>query len=173
MSKWLKDLTHKGVIMKNLLHILLATILLFSSVHDVYAKGGKKVEKGKVKNVIKLETILPESNAGKDCQFLYILKENSINKHSLPDLKLVLSVNLPQDTKGKAIDVGEGCNSPKAILVRAESDTNGEEEILLSYDENLQLVGRLALLKDVGADENENDQNDNNDENDHGDDNGD
>ncbi|MBI3623354.1 hypothetical protein HY212_04735 [Candidatus Pacearchaeota archaeon] len=167
--------------MKNLFHLLLATILLFSSVHDVYARGGKKVEKGKVKNVIKLETILPESNAGKDCQFLYILKEDSLNKHSLPDLKLVLSVNLPPGDKGIAIDVGGDCPSTaKAILVRAESDSNDNEEILLSYDENLLLLGTLSLRKDTsGSESDSNDNSDNNNDNNndgndhHGDNNGD
>ncbi|GEM_PF-4299828 len=154
--------------MKKLLTLLMAIILSFSLVYDVSAKGGRNIKsgtgKGTIKKTIKLDTILPESNAGKDCQFLYILKDNSLNKHSLPDLKLVLSVNLPPGDVGIAVDVGGDCPSTtKTILVRADNQSNSNEEVLLSYNENLQLIGTLTLRKDTSGSENDEGDGNNND----------
>ncbi len=124
---------------------VLVTLVLFISFALVYnnadASKGKKV---------KAKDLIQEFKSAKDCQFLYILQNESIDKHSLPDLALVTSVDLPRDTEGEAIDIAGQCGDPKeTVLVVAKGRKGkGGSDFLLSYTTDLVLVSELEILSD-------------------------
>lgn len=117
--------------------------------------------KGKGKKEIEIEDLLEEKSAAMDCEFLYILREDEIDKHSLPNLQLVTSIDLPPRTKGKAIDIAGECGDPQeTILVLVKRKGHGGGESILSYDKNLQQIGELSLLEDDDEDGDDDDNDD-------------
>lgn len=137
------------------LFVVFAVILTFSLPNCVNAKGKDKE--------IDVEDLIEEKSAAKDCNFLYILTGDKIDKYSLPDLQLITSAVLPSNTRGKAIDIAGGCSDPnQTILVIAKRKRVGE--VLLSLNRDLQIVGELLFEDIEDDDEDEDDDDDNNDE---------
>ena len=130
--------------MKKILNLALATISVIPLSLGSYAVAH---EEGNQVNQ-KIEDI------AKDCEFLYVLRTTKIDKLNLPNFTVLTSVNLPARTKGRSISIAGGCSDPKqTILVSAKSKVANTDEVLLSYDENLQLVSQLTLDKEDDNDE--------------------
>ena len=128
---------------KNISLMVIATLLLSSSLTCVFAHN--EVKEMKIKD------------SAKDCEFLYLLKEDGIEKLSLPNFTSISSVKLPALTRGRSISIAGGCSDPtETILVFAKQKSNGDKDVLLSYDENLQLVAQLTIKEN----NNDNDDND-------------
>lgn len=106
-------------------------------------------------------------NHASNCEFLYILREDSIDKHSLPSLSLVLSADLPIRTKGESINIAGECGDPQeTILVSVKRKGRDGGEAILSYNKDLQLIGELSFLEDDDEDDNDDDEDDNDDDED-------
>lgn len=131
--------------MKKILNLLLAIVSViplslgsYAIAHDEGNQGNQKIE-----------------DIAKDCEFLYVLRTTKIDKLNLPNFTVLTSVNLPARTKGRSISIAGECSDPKqTILVSAKSKVANTDKVLLSYDENLQLVSQLTL--DEEDDDNEN-----------------
>ncbi len=83
--------------------------------------------------------------SAKDCKAIYILKdkETGIDKYSLPDLKLVTSVDFPAGTTATDIGIAGECGDPtETILVHV---IKNQAVVLQSFDQNLQSTGELTL----------------------------
>ena len=127
--------------MKKILNLLLATVLLvpLSLGNYVVAHEGdnQKIE-----------------DLAKDCLFLYVLRETKIEKLNLPDFTVLSSVDLPSHSKGRDITIAGDCSDPKeTILVFAKRKVADTDNVLLSYDKNLQFIAQLTL--DKGDDNND------------------
>ena len=122
-------------------------------------------------SLILLSTLLPHANAhegstrimdiAKDCEFMYVLKGSDIQKLSLPNLTVIKLVSLPVGTRGNNITIAGGCSDPnETILVfaRARGPSN---RILLSYNENLDLIAQLTI-SDSRHDDDDDDEHDDN-----------
>ncbi|MBI3308655.1 MAG: hypothetical protein HYZ79_04715 [Candidatus Melainabacteria bacterium] len=143
------------------INLILSILILvsFSLPYDATAKGKNRQE-------VEVGDLISESKAAKDCEFLFILSKSTINKHSLPNLQFVASVDLPSDTKGEGIDIAGQCGDPQeTILVLAKRKGHGSGEVLLSYNKDLQLVGEISFADD-DEEEDEDDEEDDDDEDD-------
>lgn len=93
-------------------------------------------------------------DSAKDCKFLYVLKEDGIEKLSLPSFTSISSVKLPALTRARSISIAGGCSDPtETILVFAKQKLNGDRDVLLSYDENLQFVAQLTIKENDDDDD--------------------
>lgn len=85
----------------------------------------------------------------KDCESLYLLREDSIDKHTLPSLVLASSIDLPSRTKGKSIEIAGECgDSQETILVLVKRKGRDSGKSILSYNKDLQLIGQLNIEDD-------------------------
>ena len=130
---------------KNISLMLIAGMLLLpSSLTCVFAHN--EVKEKKIRD------------SAKDCEFLYLLKEDGIEKLSLPNFTSISSVKLPALTRGRSISIAGGCSDPiETILVFAKQKSDSDKEVLLSYDENLQLVAQLTIKENNDDDDDHHD----------------
>ncbi len=146
--------------MKKILNLFLVSALLLSSffpyVVSAHNRGGHiSSSKGRFVDIV------GRSNAANDGDFLYVLGDTTVAKYSLPDFTLVLSKDLPKDTRGTGINVVNR-NSGNLILVSVQS--SGDKSSILSYDTNLQFIATLDLKTvegDIQTEENDDDNKDN------------
>ena len=97
----------------------------------------------------------------KDCEFLYLLMENEIQKFTLPNFTLTKSVDIPSGNKGRDITIAGGCSDPnETILVFAKRKGSSSDRVLLSYNEDLELISQLALDNEINNDDDDDDEND-------------
>ena len=131
---------------KNISLMLIAGMLLLSS-SLTCAFAHNEVKETKVRD------------SAKDCEFLYVLKDDGIEKLSLPNFTSISSVKLPVLTRGRNISIAGGCSDPaETILVFAKQRTNdGDKDVLISYNENLQLVAQLTIKENSDDDDDDHD----------------
>ncbi len=139
--------------------LLILVLLSLSLPNPVEAKRGRsgKITRGSFRDIV------TSVNSAKDSNSLYVLGDKSIEKYSLPDLKLVLSVDLPSDSVGKGIDVVGICSSNQNPIILVSVEQSGGEAVL-SYNKDLQLIATLqtnTVSSDIQNEEDDGDNNDN------------
>ncbi len=132
--------------MKKNISLMLITGMLLLSSSLTCAFAHHEVRESKVRD------------SAKDCEFLYLLKEDGIEKLSLPNFTSISSVKLPALTRARSISIAGGCSDPtETILVFAKQRSNGDKDVLLSYNENLQLVAQLTIKENNDDDDDHHD----------------
>ena len=117
--------------MKKIFNLILVGVILFSG-FQLCANAHHEDNSG----------IRDVQDLTKDCKALYVLTKDTVQKFSVPNLTLVKSVNLPSHTRGKKITLAGACGDPtETVLVSA----NGKGSVLLSYNEDLQLIAQLNI----------------------------
>ena len=146
--------------MNKIISFILLVLVFFSFSGYAEAHNSRSTNRDNFRDIV------TSVHSAKDTNSLYILGDTSIAKYSLPDLMLVLSVDLPNGSVGRGIDIVSGCNQNSTVLVSVK--LNGGESIL-SYNQDLQLIASLQT-KTVSNDihDEENDGDNNNESEDHG-----
>lgn len=121
--------------------LLILTVFMFSLANDANAKK---------RNKFKAKEAFTEKLSASDCKALYILTGSSIEKHSLPNLQLLLTADLPRDIRGESIEIAGKCGDPtETVLVTGKGKSKrGGDEFILSYSEDLQLISQLTFTDD-------------------------